>query len=81
MKLNALPLTHEIIFWWDQAPDAEPPAEYTLRQGEKILSAGPRTHGRAEGLRPGETVSVSLCASSRLHTRKAVTALLSSLHS
>jgi len=60
MKLNALPLTHEIIFWWDQALGAEPPAEYTLRQGEKILSAGPRTHGRAEGLRPGETVSVSL---------------------
>ena len=66
MKLNALPLTNEIILWWDQAPEAGAHPEYCLRQGDRTVCTGSVTHGRLEGLRPGEEVTCSLWLDGRL---------------
>jgi hypothetical protein len=66
LKLNALPLTNEIILWWDQAPEAGAHPEYCLRQGDRTVCTGSVTHGRLEGLRPGEEVSCSLWLDGRL---------------
>ena len=66
MKLNALPLTNEIILWWDLAPEAGAHPEYCLRQGDRTVCTGSVTHGRLEGLRPGEEVTCSLWLDGRL---------------
>ena len=66
MELHALPLVDELVFWWDQVPEAGAGAVYTLYRGDHAVYTGERTHCRLSGLHPGETVSCTLRLGDRL---------------